>query len=172
MSLSIIVATNKNGLIGINNTLPWHLPDDLQYFKTMTLGCPIIMGRKTYQSIGRALPKRANFILTRDTTFQASGCIIVHDLSHAIDLAKKENKETFVIGGAELYKQALPLCDTIYLTVIDNEDNGDIYFPESLASLTQQDWRVTQEKAHPKDDQHAYKFTWYTLVKKPVTMTG
>ena len=166
MSISLIVAINHQRVIGINNTLPWHLPDDLRYFKRITQDSVVIMGRKTYASIGRPLPNRNNIVLTRDPNFLAAGCTIMHALTQAIDHAKTEGKPVFIIGGAELYAQALPLCQTLYLTVVDNHQKGDTLFPESLASLQQQGWQISSEEQHAQDNAHAYAFTWYVLAKK------
>jgi len=166
MSISLIVAINHQRVIGINNTLPWHLPDDLRYFKRITQDSVVIMGRKTYASIGRPLPNRNNIVLTRDPNFLAAGCTIMHALPQAIEHAKTEGKPVFIIGGAELYAQALPLCQTLYLTVVDNHQKGDTLFPESLASLQQQGWQISSEEQHAQDNAHACAFTWYVLAKK------
>ena len=170
MTLALIVAINHLGVIGKNNTLPWHLPADLQYFKAVTLNSCVIMGRKTYTSIGRPLPKRINIILTRDQTYHAPGCLIAHSLDQAITLGKEQNPHPsplFIIGGADIYQQALPFCDKVYLTVVDNHEPGDVFFPESLDSLLQQGWHITHEETHPQNDQHAFACTWYQLSKEP-----
>tara|TARA_B100001989_G_scaffold252605_1_gene235300 strand:- start:936 stop:1442 length:507 start_codon:yes stop_codon:yes gene_type:complete len=163
MSINLIVAMNHNLVIGINNSLPWHLPDDLQYFKRVTKDSVVIMGRKTYESIGKPLPQRDNIVLTRDTHYQAAGCIILHTLPQAIAEANNKNKPVFIIGGADLYAQALPLCQTLYITVVDNHDEGDIFFPTSLPELLQQGWHIAHKEAHAQDNRHHCKFTWYEL---------
>lgn len=131
MKLAIIVAAARNGVIGRNNQLPWHLPQDLKYFKAVTLGKPVIMGRKTYESIGRPLPGRANIVITRDLSWCANGVEVVHSFDEALELASGVDvSEVMVIGGAEIYKAALPVAHRIYLTRIDLEPEGDAFFPE------------------------------------------
>lgn len=125
--LSIIAAIAKNGVIGNQGKLPWHLPEDLKHFKETTLGHPIVMGRKTFESIGKPLPGRENIVLTRDQTFQGKGVTVIHSLADAIE--NHPDEEIFVIGGAEIYQLALPLADKLYLTLIDQEFPGDTYFP-------------------------------------------
>lgn len=129
MSLSVIVALAKNRVIGLNNTLPWHLPEDLKRFKQLTMGHHIIMGRKTYESLGRLLPGRQTVIVTRNPDYKADGAIVVHSLEQAISVSSADS-EAFLIGGAELYQQSLPLAKRLYLTMIDAEFEGDAYFPE------------------------------------------
>jgi len=135
MKLSIIVAQAQNRVIGINNNLPWHLPEDLRYFKQVTMGKPIIMGRKTFDSIGRPLPGRTNIVITRDGSYQPEGVKVVNSLEAARELA--ENictidgcDEAMVIGGAQIYEQALSLADRLYLTQVHADVNGDAWFPE------------------------------------------
>ncbi|MBU3644647.1 MAG: dihydrofolate reductase [Candidatus Methylopumilus sp.] len=129
MSLSVIVALAKNRVIGLNNTLPWHLPEDLKRFKQLTMGHHIIMGRKTYESLGRLLPGRQTVIVTRNPDYKVDGAIVVHSLEQAISVSSADS-EAFLIGGAELYQQSLPLAKRLYLTMIDAEFEGDAYFPE------------------------------------------
>ncbi len=133
MKIAIIVAAAKNGVIGIENRLPWHLPQDLKYFKSVTMGKPVIMGRKTYESIGRPLPGRANIVVTRDKSWNASAdLVVVHNLQDAIQaairLAGPSVDEVMVIGGAELYREALPMVDKVYLTEVAIEPEGDAFF--------------------------------------------
>lgn len=138
MKLAIIVATAKNGVIGRNNQLPWHLPQDLKYFKAVTFGKPIIMGRKTYESIGRPLPGRLNIVVTRDKTWQAAeGVIVSPSIEAALEAAKKAalessagGDEAMVIGGAEIYRATLGLADKLYVTLIKRDYEGDSWFPE------------------------------------------
>jgi len=129
MSLSVIVALAKNRVIGLNNTLPWYLPEDLKRFKQLTMGHHIIMGRKTYESLGRLLPGRQTVIVTRNPDYKVDGAIVVHSLEQAISVSSADS-EAFLIGGAELYQQSLPLAKRLYLTMIDAEFEGDAYFPE------------------------------------------
>ena len=129
--LTAIVATDRIGTIGKDGQIPWYLPADLKFFKRITLGHPVIMGRKTFRSIGRPLPMRTNIVLTRDPYFLASGAVVVHSLEDALDTAVVETAaETFIIGGGELYRQSLDLLDRVYLTVVGTEiEGGDAFFP-------------------------------------------
>ena len=130
MKLSAVVAMSENRVIGIQNKLPWHLPEDLKHFKKITLGHSIIMGRKTFESIGRPLPGRENIIITRNKSFQAPGAVVVSDLEKAIEYCSARTDEAFVIGGMQIYQLALPRLDRIYLTLIHQEYQGDAYLPE------------------------------------------
>ena len=135
MRIAMIWAMAQNRVIGRNNKLPWHLSNDLKYFKRVTTGKPVIMGRKTYESIGKPLPNRTNIVVTRDTGFEAAGVKVVHSLDAAIDLAESESlisgvDEVIVMGGAEIYAQALPRADRLYVTLVHAEVDGDAYFPE------------------------------------------
>ncbi len=127
--ISIIVAMAKNRTIGINNTLPWRCPEDLKHFKSLTMGHHMIMGRKTFDSIGKPLPGRTTVVVTRNQELKIDGCIVAHSLQQAIAACADDN-EIFIVGGAELYTQALPLADTLYLTEIQQEVKGDAHFPE------------------------------------------
>jgi dihydrofolate reductase len=164
MKLAIIVAAAKNGVIGINNQLPWHLPQDLKYFKSVTMGKPVIMGRKTYESIGRPLPGRVNIVVTRDKSWNASAeLVVVHSLKAAVDAA--ENliiagsgiDEAIVIGGAEIYKEALPLVEKIYLTKVDVEPVGDAFF----APLDEQLWLLESSESGDTTAPVPYSFLVY-----------
>ncbi|AEF53684.1 type 3 dihydrofolate reductase [Marinomonas posidonica] len=133
--LSLIVAMSTNRTIGINNSLPWHLPNDLKYFKQATMGKPIVMGRKTFESIGKPLPGRRNIVITRDANYQADGIDVVSSLEQAISLGEDiclvdGQEEVMVIGGAQIYELALPKADRLYITHVDAEVNGDAFFPE------------------------------------------
>lgn len=123
----IIVAIAKNGVIGRDGTLPWHLPSDLKHFKKTTMGSPLIMGRKTYDSIGRPLPGRDNIVLTRNRTIEIPGCIKVHTMQEALDHCRGQEK-VFIIGGADIFKLALPFTDTIIVTALERDVEGDVYF--------------------------------------------
>jgi dihydrofolate reductase len=153
--LSLIVAVARNGVIGRNGTLPWRLPADLQHFKAVTMGAPIVMGRKTWESIGRPLPGRRNIVVSRRTDFVATGADVVPSLDAALALCAGV-PEVFVIGGAELYAVALGRADRIHLTLVEAEVDGDTNFPALDATR----WRVTSEQARPKDDknEHAVRF--------------
>ena len=129
MKISIIVAMADKRVIGHDNRLPWHLPADLKHFKATTMGKPIIMGRKTWESIGRPLPGRTNIVVTRDPRYTADGCVVVHSIDAALQ-ACSGNEEVMVIGGAEFYRQVLPEASTLYLTLVHDEFEGDALFPE------------------------------------------
>jgi len=132
-SLSLIVAVAHHGVIGVNNTLPWHLPEDLKRFRALTMGHHIIMGRKTHESLNRLLPGRTHVIVTRNPDYKVEGALVAHSLQEAITLCA-DDPEVFVIGGAELFKDALEHADTLYLTEIDAEYAGDVFFPTFDAS--------------------------------------
>lgn len=156
--ISLIAALTGGGVIGQNGVVPWRLPADLGYFKQVTMGKPVIMGRKTYRSIGRPLPGRDNIVLTRDPTFQAEGCQIVHTVVEALAVAGS-GREIMVIGGAEIYAVFLPLADRLYLTVIAAEIEGDTFFPAYPAG----EWQTISDIAHPADDKHLYPFRFVIL---------
>lgn len=159
MILSLIVAASENNVIGKNNVLPWKLPDDLRHFREMTKGKPIIMGRKTFESIGRALPDRLNIVITRQEDYEREGVVRAESLDDAIDIAKESNaQETCVIGGGEIYKQAMEKADRIYLTQVHATLEGDTYFPEIDESV----WAIASKEEHSKDDAHEYEFTFIT----------
>lgn len=157
-----IVAMAKNRVIGGKNQLLWHLPKDLQRFKALTTGHPIIMGRKTYESIGKPLPNRTNIILTRDAGFAAPGCVIAHDSAQALRYAGEVDHEIFIIGGAEIYRQFLPHLDGVYLTLVDAEIEGDTYFPE----LNPADWLEISRESYEADDKHMYDYQFIELVRR------
>jgi dihydrofolate reductase len=130
----MIVAVANNGVIGVNNTLPWHLPEDLKRFRALTMGHHIIMGRKTYESLGRLLPGRSTVIVTRNLNYQVDGAVVVHSLNDAMRFCKQD-EELFLIGGAQLYQDGLPHVQKLYMTRVDIEVDGDAFLPEI-------DWRV------------------------------
>lgn len=134
--ISIIVAVAKNGVIGCHNRLIWHISEDLKRFKALTIGHPIIMGRKTFESIGRPLPGRTNIVVSRNTELKIDGVSVVGSIQEAIDMLPQED-EIFIIGGGQIYEQALPLTSKIYLTLVDQTPDGDTFFPE----ITQDEWR-------------------------------
>ena len=128
--ISIIAAIGTNRELGKNNKLLWHIPDDLKHFKRLTSGHPVIMGRKTYESIGRPLPDRINIIITKNSIYSVSNCIVVHSLKDALEIAKeKEKEEIFIIGGGQIYKEAINMADKLYLTKVDASYDADTYFP-------------------------------------------
>jgi dihydrofolate reductase len=158
MLLSAIVAMSENKVIGKNNSLPWHLPADLQHFKTITMGKPILMGRKTFESIGRPLPGRKNVVITRDTTFKAEGCVVVHSVDDALKECVND-AEVVVIGGAELFSQMLPNVKRLYLTVIHHEFDGDVFFPE----LNLQEWKEVKRIDNKADEKNRYDYSFIWL---------
>jgi len=151
--LSIIVAMDDNRLIGKDNGLPWRLPADLQYFKQVTMGHTVVMGRKTFESIGRALPGRRNLVLTRNEAYQAQGCTVIHSLDE-IDSAPEE--EVFVIGGAEIFREMLPRVDRLYLTRIHAAFEGDAYFPE----VDESKWRLISTESGVVDEENPYPYEY------------
>jgi dihydrofolate reductase len=157
--ISIIVAADENNVIGKDNDLIWHLPDDLKFFKNLTSGHPIIMGRKTYESIGKPLPDRTNIIITREGSFKAEGCVVVHSLDEAIRNA--QDQDIFIVGGEQIYRLALPQTDRVYLTRIHHAFEGDRYFP-SLGT----EWIETESNEHCVDEKHAFPFTFKTYEKR------
>lgn len=159
--VSMIVAMAKNRVIGIENRLPWHIPEDLKYFKAVTMGKPIIMGRKTYESIGRPLPGRANIVVTRNSDYAPEGVMVVNSVIDALDCAKRQAKavgesEIFIIGGEQLYRESLPFAEKIYLTEVEIALEGDAYFP----IINPEEWCELnrQEKVSEGREQLAFSF--------------
>ena len=147
--LSIIVAMAKNRTIGLNNTLPWRIPEDLRHFKALTMGHHMIMGRKTFDSIGKPLPGRTTVVVSRDRNLQIAGCIMARSMDEAIAACAGDEK-IFVVGGAELYRQALPLVDTLYITEIRQEVEGDARFPEFDRDAWQEESRDIRHQETPR----------------------
>ena len=155
MKIAIIVATDEQGLIGKDNDLPWKLSADLQYFRRVTMGKPLIMGRNTHESIGRALPGRKNIIVTKNENYLAEGCHIVHSVDGAIK-ACDEVEEIMVMGGASLYEQLLPQADRLYLTQVHASLEGDTWFPDWQKS----DWQEVSREDHPADNKNDYSYSF------------
>jgi len=147
--ISILVAMAKNRIIGINNTLPWRIPEDLKHFKKLTMGHHMIMGRKTFESIGKPLPGRTTVVVTRDRALKIEGCIMAHSLQEAIAACAKD-EEIFVVGGAGIYAQALSLADTLYITEVQREAAGDVWFPEFDRSEWQESSREIRRQETPE----------------------
>lgn len=141
--LSLIVAQASNHVIGLNNTLPWHLPEDLKRFRSLTMGHHIIMGRKTYESLGRLLPGRTTVIVTRNKAYQVEGALVAHSLQAALVLASGDT-EPFVIGGAELYKEGIQLATKLYITEVQGKFEGDAFFD----TIDLNEWQLTEKKDH------------------------
>ena len=155
MKISLISAVAQNGIIGRQNDLPWHLPDDFAYFKRKTSHHPIIMGRKSLEALGKPLPNRTNIVVTRNAHFKIAGVTVVNTLDDAIAEAQAVNQEEiFVIGGAEIYAMALPIATTLYLTEIHKAYDGDAYFPE----YDENEWDEVSRVPHPADERHEVGF--------------
>ncbi|HDY86024.1 hypothetical protein LCGC14_0815270 [marine sediment metagenome] len=162
MKLAIIVATDEQGLIGKDNDLPWKLSADLQYFRRVTMGKPLIMGRNTHESIGRALPGRKNIIVTKNQSYQAEGCTVVNSIDAAL-LACENVDEVMVMGGASLYQQLLPTADKLYLTHVHASLEGDTYFPD----WNENEWSEIIREDHLADEKNEfdYSFVVYDKIK-------
>ena len=158
-SLSIISAMDENRLIGRDNALPWHLPADLAFFKKTTLNKPILMGRKTYESIGRPLPGRRNIIISRDEHYQVDGCDSANSIAQALEMVKNQ-PEAMLIGGASLYQQTLEIAEKLYITFIHDAFDGDAWFPE----IDQNIWVESSRENHNADEKnpHNYSFVTYS----------
>lgn len=161
MIISLIAAMGRNRVIGKDNALPWRLPADMKRFKNLTLGKPIIMGRKTFESIGRPLPGRTNIIITRDKDFHAQGCVILHSLDEAITSADGA-EELMVIGGSSVFQQFLPYAKRIYLTIIDEDIEGDVFFPE----FDKNEWHERERIEYQPDEKNIYRYAFVTLERK------
>ncbi len=163
MIVSAIVATAKNNVIGRDNDIPWYLPADLKYFKMTTLNHHIIMGRNCYESIGKPLPKRTNIIVTRNPFYIASNCLIVHSLEEGLTLAQDNGEEeAFIIGGAQIYNLALPYLDRLYLTEVDLEVEGDVFFP----ALDFKEWELMVEDKKKADEKNPNDYCFKIYDKK------
>ncbi|HSC76591.1 MAG TPA: dihydrofolate reductase [Pseudomonadales bacterium] len=163
-TIALIVARTRNGVIGRNNTMPWHLPEDLRYFKRVTLGKPIIMGRNTWESLGKPLPGRDNIVITRNKNFCADGATVVNDLETALQLADsladaRGVEEVMIIGGAQIYKAALEHVQRAYITEIDADIDGDTFFP----MLDAKTWKETSREHFPSCDKNPYPYSFLTL---------
>ncbi|MGH1372447.1 MAG: dihydrofolate reductase [Cellvibrionaceae bacterium] len=159
--IALIAAQAENRVIGLNNKMPWHLPEDLQYFKKVTLGKPVVMGRKTFESIGRPLPGRTNIVITRQSDWRADGVVAASGLDQALGLAEQESPdELMVIGGAQIYAEALPLAQRIYLTQIHKKIDGDAWFP----ALDDQWEQVSRQDGHSEKQDLGYSFLTFDRV--------
>lgn len=166
MKIVLIAAFAQNRVVGIENRLPWHLPEDLKYFKRTTSGKAIIMGRKTYDSIGRPLPNRTNIVITRNSDFTAPGIKVVDSLEAAIAMAKEVNlingvEEVMIIGGASIYESALPIADRLYLTHVHAKVEGDAYFPE----VNFQKWTEVNREDYKASDKNPYDYSFVVYEK-------
>lgn len=163
MILSLVAALDETGGIGKNGKLPWHLRTDLKRFKSLTWGHHVVMGRATFKSIGKALPGRTNIIVTRQRDFRADGCLTASSLESAIGFAKAQAEtETFVIGGGQIFRQALPLADRLYLTRVHARLECDVYFP----ALNQSEWNEIFQESFPADEENDYPTTYFVLERQ------
>lgn len=154
--ISLIVAYDKNRVIGYNNSMPWYLPEDLKYFKETTMGKPMIMGRKTFESIGRVLPGRRSIVVTRNSDYSHEGIEVANSLEEAIKMAG-DVEEIMVLGGAQIFKASLPIADRLYITLIDEEFEGDTYFPEVGG-----EWKITsQSEVFTSKEGHKFQYITY-----------
>jgi dihydrofolate reductase len=160
MNVTLIAAMAQNRVIGKDNSLIWHFPDDLKHFKKLTSGHHIIMGRKTFESVGRPLPNRTNIIITRQKDYHAEGCLVADSLDAALALVEND-EQPFIVGGAEIYKLALEKANTIELTLIKADYEGDTYFPEFDTSV----WKLARGEKKEADDKHAHPFEYLTYKK-------
>lgn len=157
ITLSLIVAIDENNVMGLNNHLPWHLPADMKYFKNQTWGMPVVMGRKTFESLGKPLPGRTNIVITRTTTWAFEKVQVAHKLDEAVRLALGTGaREVFVIGGGEIFKTALPQANRMYITRIHHRFEGDVFFPE----FSTVEWQLVKSHTHEPDEKNAYAYTF------------
>jgi dihydrofolate reductase len=161
MKRSIVVAVARNGVIGRDNQLPWRLPADLAHFKRVTMGHPVVMGRRTYESIGKPLPGRKNIVVTRDRGYRAPGCVVAHSLDEAWQAAAGA-EEVCVIGGTTLFEETLPLADAIHLTEVEADVAGDTYMPR----FDRGEWQEREVARHPADERNAYPIRILELERK------
>jgi dihydrofolate reductase len=164
--VSMIVAMAQNGVIGRDNTLPWRLPEDLRRFKAITMGKSILMGRKTFESIGKALPGRLNFVLTRDRDWRADGVVVVNSVEEALRKVRGTD-ELIAIGGAEIYRLFMPFARRIYLTQVHAEIEGDTVFPD----FDPTQWVDVEYTEHPADEKNVYDVTFMTLERKSAPLS-
>lgn len=160
-AISLVAAVARNGAIGLRGDLPWHLPDELRHFKRITLGKPVIMGRKTFEAIGKALPGRQNIVVSRNPQFAAIECEVADSLQQARALAV--GPELMVIGGGELYRMALPQASRMFLTVVDCAPEADTWFPP----WSEAEWRLAGSVLHPADSEHAHAFDLQEWLRRP-----
>ncbi len=156
MHVSLVVAASENNVIGDANEIPWHLPDDMASFRALTEGKPVIMGRKTNESIGRPLPKRHNIVISRQRDLEIEGCDVVSSLEEALEMAEEESAdEACVIGGGQIYKEAIDVADRIYMTRVHATVDGDVFFPE----INEEEWEEIDRTEHSKDERHEFAFS-------------
>lgn len=158
--IGAVWAQDSNGLIGKDGKLPWHLPNDLAFFKKTTLNNAIVMGRTTFEGMGkRVLPKRQTIVLTSDKSYQAAGVIVMHNIDDVMNFAKTYSGDTFIIGGTKVFEQTIDKCDRLYRTVIHHEFEGDTYFP----NMSLENWEITESVTNEPDETNKYKHTFEIL---------
>ena len=169
MTISFIVAASENNVIGKDNKLPWCLPIDMRYFKNVIWGMPVIMGRKSFESLGKALKGRTNIVVTRNRKWQAEGTQVVQSIDQAITLATQTDaKEIFIIGGAEIFRSALPSADRIYLTLVHGNFEGDAFFP----GMEPGEWKLVSNRDCEADEKNPYALSFQVWERKPPTPKG
>ncbi|WP_293882127.1 dihydrofolate reductase [Sphingobacterium sp. UBA1498] len=160
-TITLIVAASENNSIGINNKMPWHLPNDFKYFKKNTIEHSVLMGRKTFESIGKALPERRNIVITRNADFQGENIDVANSIQEAL-LYCRDEREIFIIGGANIYQQALPLANKVLLTRVHTTIKGDAFFP----ALPSEEWELVSSDSHQADEKHAFAYTFEVYTRK------
>lgn len=160
--ISLIWAMDENRVIGLHNELPWRLPEDLKFFKRVTIGHPIAMGRKTYESIGKPLPGRENIVITRDESFHPDGCVVMNSIQDFFEYEDRLDGEVFVIGGAEIFKEVLPKADKLYLTMIHEQFEGDTFFP--VFHIDQ--WELESREIGLKNEKNPYDYEFLIYKRK------
>lgn len=159
MTLSAITAVSQNNVIGLHNDLPWHLPADMRFFKSTTMGHVVVLGRKSYEAFGKAYPGRTNIVITRQQNYILPDAIVVHSLEEAIRKAKTiEQQEIFILGGAQIFRQSMPLIDRIYLTRIYHDFDGDAFFP----TMDTKEWELVKDEKHEPDEKNKYRYAFQT----------
>jgi dihydrofolate reductase len=159
MTLSAITAVSQNNVIGLHNDLPWHLPADMRFFKSTTMGHVVVLGRKSYEAFGKAYPGRTNIVITRQQNYALPDAIVVHSLEEAIRKAKTiEQQEIFILGGAQIFRQSMPLIDRIYLTRIYHDFEGDAFFP----TMNTKEWKLVKDEKHEPDEKNKYRYAFQT----------
>ncbi len=169
MTISFIAAVSENNVIGKDNKLPWRLPTDMKYFKNVTWAMPVVMGRKSFESLGKPLGGRKNIVITRRTDWHPDGVEIVHSIDQAIIVATQHDvKEIFIIGGAQIFQAAMPSADRIYLTLVHENFDGDAFFPE----IKQEDWKLVSNRDCEPDEKNPYALSFQVWERKPTPPKG
>jgi dihydrofolate reductase len=165
--VTIMAAIAANNALGKDNQLIWHLPADLKRFKKTTLHHAVIMGRKTYESLGKPLPNRSNILITRNKNYKAEGCVVVNSLKKALKVALKSDENPFILGGAEIYKQAMPFADKLDITFVHHQFEADVFFPEIDKTI----WKETSRENFKTDENNKYDYSFVTYIRKKKEVT-